>query len=235
MESLELFCGRTNDYSGLDNLHKLGKLKRLKVNDRVTDHLLNHMQFGVFEDLEELEAGLSFRGASMESIREMKRITPNLKKLQISFASSNTIDALLGTLENLESLKIPRSYWKISENVYPKIGHLDFTNYRNSFKLDIEPIPKAFPNLEYLRIQSWMIEVTESSFLKLLSRLKRLKTLEMKIQTETNYELNTDWVLRCFKKYGKGLEETEIRLENYYGMIIKIVKKPGRRFRVSKY
>ncbi len=83
-------------------------------------NILDHLQFGVFNNLEELDA--SFYGASLDSIREMKRITPKLKKILIDCNSSATVNALLETLENLESVAIRGAKWKIpSEKFYPKV------------------------------------------------------------------------------------------------------------------
>ncbi len=103
LEILEL-RGSASDSSGLNNLHKLEKLKRLKVSKCVCRNILDHMKFGIFEDLEELDA--AFEGASLESIQEIKRITPNLEKLGIQYTPLDTINALLETLENLEILEI---------------------------------------------------------------------------------------------------------------------------------
>jgi hypothetical protein len=54
-------------------------LRRLKVSLGFSKNILDHLKFGVFNDLEELEA--CFEGASVESVRKMKRIAPNLKKI----------------------------------------------------------------------------------------------------------------------------------------------------------
>ncbi len=70
----------------------------------ISTNLLEHLQFGFFNNLEELEA--CFKDASLESIQEMKRITPNLKKISIYSIPSETINALLGNLEDLEEVHI---------------------------------------------------------------------------------------------------------------------------------
>jgi hypothetical protein len=82
LESLQLRYLR-NESSGLNNLHRLEKLKRLMVFGSVSRNILDHLRFGVYNNLEELDA--LFKGASLGSIQEMNRITPKLKKLKIQF------------------------------------------------------------------------------------------------------------------------------------------------------
>jgi hypothetical protein len=54
----------------------------------VTENILDHLRLGVFNKLQELDA--SFYNASLESVREMTRITPNLKKIGIrAFSGDN--------------------------------------------------------------------------------------------------------------------------------------------------
>jgi hypothetical protein len=90
------------------------------VNFSVSRNILDHLRFRVYNNLEELEA--CFRGTSVESIQEMKRCTPKLKKIIIEFGTPETINALLDALDNLEILKISLfSEFQLSEKVYPKI------------------------------------------------------------------------------------------------------------------
>jgi hypothetical protein len=77
LEALDLRSWFENP--NLTNLHKLQTLRRLKVSIGFSKNILDHLKLGVFNDLEELEA--CFEGASVESIRKMKRIAPNLKKI----------------------------------------------------------------------------------------------------------------------------------------------------------
>jgi hypothetical protein len=63
LEILELDGLEGSDNSGLNNLNKLEKLKRLKVSNGLSWNVLDHLQFGVFNDLEELDA--SFSGPSI--------------------------------------------------------------------------------------------------------------------------------------------------------------------------
>jgi hypothetical protein len=100
LETLELY-GRTSESSGLNNLYQLEKLKRLAVGHYVCDNILDHLKFGVFNDLEELDA--AFEGASVESFQEMKQITPNLKKISIH---SHQIYC---TVQKLSYIKIPET------------------------------------------------------------------------------------------------------------------------------
>jgi hypothetical protein len=67
-EALELICGLKNlkslELSGWtennrckwDNLHKLEILKSLMVSGRVSRNILDHLKYGIFNDLEELSA-----------------------------------------------------------------------------------------------------------------------------------------------------------------------------------
>jgi hypothetical protein len=81
LETLELDSQQVNNSSGLGNLHKLRKLKRLKASFGVSPNILDHLKFGAYTDLEELYG--CFKGASMESVQEMNRIARNLRKLEI--------------------------------------------------------------------------------------------------------------------------------------------------------
>ncbi len=70
LEMLELdgwaFCGSSN----LGNLYKLKKLKSLKAGSQYFSRIiLNRLKFGVFNNLEELDA--NFYDASVESSREL--------------------------------------------------------------------------------------------------------------------------------------------------------------------
>jgi methionine aminopeptidase len=72
------------------------------------------LEHAAFQDLEELDA--SFCYASVESVRKMKRIAPNLKKLKIRHANSDTVNGLLEALENLEEVEIQISFsWEITD------------------------------------------------------------------------------------------------------------------------
>jgi hypothetical protein len=211
LETLVLDGEAVSDRSSLNDIHKLQKLKRLKISSGMISNILDHLQFGVFNDLEELDA--FFTSASMESIREMKRITPKLKKILIRYYSpSATINALLETLENLESVTIQHRAWKILfENFYPKVKYLDVLrlNYLNA-----EQFTKTFPNLETLRINICSLdEEPEPFIITLLSELKQLKELNMGI-TNLN-EFDRESVLQCFQQHGNKLEAVQVGL--YFG------------------
>jgi hypothetical protein len=214
-EALDLVCGLKNletleltgDGSNLNNLRKLenlGKLKRLVVPG---NNILDHMKFGAFHDLEELDA--AFEGASVEPIQEMSRITPNLKKLVIHSAASETINVLLETLNNLETVKVQGVLWESSGKVHPKLKHLAVYS---EFKLNTEQFSQQFPNLEYLKIDHCSLEVTGSFFMTLLSGLKQLKTLYMKIWSSSDSELDPDLILQYFQEHGNHLEDAKITL-----------------------
>ncbi len=207
LETLELY-GSASQSSGLNKLYQLGKLKRLRVGHYVCDNILDHLKFGVFNDLEELFA--AFEGASMESFQEMKRITPNLKKILIHSVSSDIINALLEALENLEKAKFWQGNLELSsEKVYPNMKHLDV--YPTSCpEYRAAQLTHQFPNLEFLKIYCVCFEVMEPSFIELLSGLKRLKTLEMDIKSTT--KIDSEFVLPCFEKYGSHLETVKVNV-----------------------
>jgi hypothetical protein len=158
-ENFDVICGLTNLETleldgwpsgtiGLRNIHRLKNLKRLQVSEGVIENIFDCLQFGILKNLQELAA--SFEGASLDFVKEMKRITPNLKKIEISCASSDTINALLENLENLESVKMRQcDTWELSGKVHPKIKHLDC---QSRFKFDVEQLTKQFPNLEFLNL-----------------------------------------------------------------------------------
>ncbi len=207
LEILKLY-GRARDSSGLSKLYQLEKLKRLEIGWDVCPNILDHLKLGTFEDLEELYAW--FEDASVESIQEMKRWTPNLKEIEIQNACSDTINALLESLEHLEKVKFWSSHLELSsEKVYPKMKHLDVDANRYVSVYRAAQVSQQFPNLEFLKFDRVSFEPTESFFVTLLSGLKRLKTLELDIQTDTKIE--SDFVLPCFEKYGSHLEEVQVR------------------------
>jgi hypothetical protein len=205
LEELEITKdSRAGDPSGLDQLHKLQRLKKLEVAWDVSQNILDHLQFGVFEDLEELDA--CFVDASLESIREMKRITPNLKKLVVQFASAETINAMLETLDNLETLKVRRrANWSIPAKPHPKIKYI---------KIDPDcevttDYPTKFPNLQRLHLRSCPTELTETLLIDLLTGLKRLK--ELRLINRKNYMIiDAQTALKCFREFGRGLEILQI-------------------------
>jgi hypothetical protein len=203
LKALEL-NGWTNDRSGLDNLHKLKNLKKFKVSFGC--NILDHLQFGVFNDLEELDAW--FFDASLESIQEMKRITPNLNKIIIRSNSSDTVNVLLDHLESLEAVQINCHYWQIpSLMLRPNIKDLR-VDCKSDQKFIAEQFTEVFPNLEFLQISSCRFEVTESSITTLLSGLKQLKTLNLDFTNNAN--LDSELILQCFQVHGKHLEKIEV-------------------------
>jgi hypothetical protein len=233
LEALELH-GRAVENSGLNKIYQLRKLKKLAVNPNVSINILDQLKFGVLENLEKLDAW--FEDTSVESIQEMKRITPNLKKLVIQHAPSDAINALLETLKSLESLKICCEKWEIwSGKVHPNITHLEIDVFGSKFTA--AQFTQQFPNLEFLKIEpSSCFEPTEAFFITLLSGLKWLKTLEMDLLSDTKF--NSDFVLPCFEKYGNHLDTVHVvalddrnPLQSLYGAIgFRIDKEPNKDF-----
>jgi hypothetical protein len=204
LEELEFNC-RVTDRRDFYNFHKLQKLKKLIFYNSVDRNILDQLKFGVFSDLVELHASLE--GASMEAVQEMNRITPNLKKIVVHFASSDTINALLETLENLETVDIYDVDWEVPEKVCPKIKYLHV--FRTvEFRFSADQFSRVFPNLEYFKLTNCIIDVTESFFVTLLSRLKQLKTLYLHIYSDS--KLVPQSLLQCFQKYGNNLENASV-------------------------
>jgi hypothetical protein len=230
LETLEL--GRTaSDANGLNNLHKLKKLKSLKVGRDVSRNVLEHLRFGVLNDLDELDA--YFDDASLESVQEMKRITPKLKKIVLRSGTSDTMNALLETLEKLESVKIQQGPGTLNKKVYPNIKYFSVST---EFKFSAAQFSKMFPNIECLKLFRCVTEITEPFLVTLLSGLKQLKTLQMNIQ---NYSgLDRESALQFFQQYGSSLEEASVSFrisdsETVPGFSIK--KRPGDSFCITKF
>jgi hypothetical protein len=202
LEFLELVT-RIDDCSGLNQLHKLRKLKKIQVDEFVCLNILEYLKLGVFEDLELLAA--SFHDAPLESIRDMKRITPNLKDLVIWSYPSETVNTFLETLDKLESLTASGDYLEIpTTQIYPKIKYLHVTG---CFETDPKQLVKTFPNLEILRLDNYLIDLTKSTLIELLSGLKQLK--EIYLGAEEDFEFDYKFVVKCFRDYG-NLESFQI-------------------------
>jgi hypothetical protein len=182
----------------------LGKLRRLQVGRNLSGNILDHMKFGVFQNLQELDAG--FEGASLEGVQDMKRITPNLKKIVIQFACSETINAVLETLENFETIKLWNvTSWELTEKIHQNIKklHLDC---KFEFKFNAEQFSQQFPNLEYLRID--LCSSNQPFLATLFTQLKRLKILYMKVFCYYDFEPKS--ALQCFQDGGKTVEDAKI-------------------------
>jgi hypothetical protein len=162
------------------------------------------LKFGVFQDLEELDA--CFYDASLESIRKMKRITPHLKKIRVlSYPfSSEQINAMLDSLKHLESLYVLSKALNLpTDKVYQKLKFLHIEN-RYGQKFSLEDFVKMFPNLETLRFDYGPFEVTGSFLIELLIGLKQLKRLFLSTRV---LKLDAEEALRCIRDYGGNLEE----------------------------
>jgi hypothetical protein len=207
LEVLELDGWMRVERTAMNKLHELEKLKRLKATARFIRNILKHIKFGVFNALEELDA--SFEGASVEATRELKRITPNLKKIWYkSGHSADTTNAMLDALEHLEAVQISGSEWKVPGKVYPKIKTL-YISCSYNLNFNAEHLSKAFPNLEIFKIEKFRFKVvTESFFVTLLIELKHLKALHMFIQNFRQLDRIT--VYQCIQKFGNHLIDVEI-------------------------
>jgi hypothetical protein len=99
-------------------------------------------------------------------------------------------------------------------------------------------LAQNFPNLEFLKM-NLSFQLTESSFIELLSGLKRLKTLQMSIQSDS--KLESEFILQCFEKFGKHLETVHVKAVedrdplHPYGVIgFRIDKEPNEDFRFDQ-
>jgi hypothetical protein len=200
----------TDGASDLNNIHKLQKLKRLKVSGMVSKNILNHLKFGIFGNLEELEAELY--GASVEAVKELKRIAPNLKKIVMTTrCPSTTINALLESLENLEWMRFYCGTWEMAENikfVCAKLKHI-FASCDYNSNISAELFTKVLPNLEFLHIN--LLEITESSLVTMLSRMKLLKKLQLRAKVDLKFD--SEFALGCIRGFGRNVEELEIDAE----------------------
>jgi hypothetical protein len=210
LEVLELDGWMRSELTALNKLHKLEKLKRLKATPNFIRNILDHMEFGVFNALEELDA--SFKGASEETTRELEQIAPNLKKIWYrSGLSADTTNAMLDALEHLEAVQISEGEWAIPSNkVYPKIKTL-YVSCKYGFNYSPEQLLQTFPNLEIFKNERSRTQViTESFFVTLLSGLKHLKALHMFIKSR--FQLDRTTVYQCIQEFGKHLIDVEILL-----------------------
>jgi hypothetical protein len=229
LELLELVT-ITDDCSGLNQLHKLRKLKKLEVVQHVCLNILEYLKLGVFEDLEVLAA--SFHDAPLESIREMKWITPNLKELEIWSYNSDTVNAFLETLDKLESLTVIGDYLEIpTTQIYPKIKYL---HVAGCFETDPEQLTTIFPNLEFLRLDNYLIDLTKLTLIDLLSGLEQLKATYL--GAEEDFEFDYKFVVKCFRMHG-NLETFQIN--KFAGTARSVTgftiwEDPGKYIRVTK-
>ncbi len=155
-------------------------MKKLQIGNRACNNILGCLQFGNFDNLEELDG--RFEDASIESITEMNHILPNLKKIKICCDSSDTVNELLANLRRLEAVAIWGDAWKMpvrKEVAYPSIKHLDLCGFRrdNFCKTNAKRLPTIFPNVETLILDSFGIVATKESLDILLGGLKQLKKL----------------------------------------------------------
>ncbi len=217
LETLRLESERIADDDGdLRDLYKLTKLKKLVLSEWIGLNMLEHIRLGVWNDLEELVA--YFDRAPYESFQELNRNAPNLKKLKILSTPSDIIEAFLGNLESLETVEIyldHNFFWTLPGKVCPQIKHLDI-NTTLVPDFTAEQFTKAFPNLEFFKSENFCIdeysniELTESFFVTLLSGLKQLKGIFMKIFIQKELKLDGESLLRCFKKHEESLEYVEV-------------------------
>jgi hypothetical protein len=193
------------ELKSLRNLRYLENLKRLEIDGCLSRNILDHLRLGIFNNLEDLDA--SIQGASLDSIIDMKFVTPNLRKIKLWTDSSDTIiNALLHTLEHLESMEIYSCKywaWKIpSYKIHPKIKYLKLCFvYDDQF--NAEQFTKIFPNLESLDIAFQPRNFTESFLVTFLSGMKQLKVL---LLGTSEVCFGIEFALQCIRDYGENLE-----------------------------
>jgi hypothetical protein len=186
--------------------------------------------------LEELDA--CFYDASLESIRKMKLITPNLKKIRVlSYPfSSEQINTMLDSLEHLESMYVLSKALNLpTDKVYQKLKFIHI-EYRYGQKFSLEDFMKMLPNLETLRLDYGPFEVTGSFLIELLSGFKKLKRLSLSTRV---LKLDAEEALRCIRDYGGNLEEFGVNacvvIEPYKIFDeYKMSENPGRQISIKK-
>lgn len=236
LEVLELNCEVEipgNNKSILNNIHKLAKLKRLKIHGNLTENILDHLQFGVLKDLEDLVAWFyddSIDGSELEpeKVKMLKRNAPNLKRIKISSDFPHTINVLLENLENLESVTISceelEEPFPNPELICPKIKYLKL---KFPFQSSVGQITKLFPNLETLIMSDYIVTLTKSDLLELLNGLKHLKKLHLRVWDEFEAEINSKFFLEYIPSYNKNLSEVEIADRDCDGSNIETTRNSG--------
>ncbi len=193
----------TEENDSLNDLYKLEKLRKLKVVGRNFGNIFNHLRVVTFEDLEELDG--QFYNVDLESIEELNRIAPKLKKLTVSTVSSPTINKLLETLANLEILTVKYLNWELPSFISPKIKQLKYLN--ESFDPDhARLLVQIFPNLDRLIIKDCCSNLTKRFLETVLRGLNRLEELQVGLQYG-KVKFDADFVLECVKKFGKNLKK----------------------------
>jgi hypothetical protein len=189
---------------GLNRVHQLEKLKRLEVCRDMCFNIFDNLRFGVHNSLEELDANLY--GLDQLGALEMNRLVPNLRKLRMSTNSSNIVNWILESMQNLESLTVDNDacVWKIPNgSIFPKIKHLDVDD---KFKFNARKLAKAFPNLESLKIEYSASKIKKSTLVALLTELKQLEELELSTHTG-KVALTHEFVVQTVQNYGKKLKK----------------------------
>jgi hypothetical protein len=220
----------TGNFDALNNLFKLKKLKvlRLGYGQGLRYNIIDYLRFGVFVDLTELDA--DYRGASVESIAEMKRFAPNLEVIRIRADSSDVVNCLLeqyGSLGKLKAVTILSDEWILSANqqfVCPYVK--DICCYTVFAADSAYRLTKMFPNLEHLSMWRWPITLSMlDSLVVLVTHLKQIKKLDLvngndRSETET---LDSELIVQCIRDHGQNLEDVQL-LGNYDFGVPRIVE-----------
>ncbi len=213
LEVLTLFdCWYEND-GFLDNLFKLVNLKELNFSSFLGDGeiILDRMRFGTFNKLEELSA--DFQGVSVESIRDLNRFAPNLKKINLYSGSSEVINAMLENLGKLESLQswVDSIEWKLTEEQNFTCPNIKSLHYLEYFPCDtLEHFTKMFPNVEELQFGYWPEKFDIHETIRIiLQQMKQLKKLGLS-QVVKNVAPETDAILQCLLDNGSKVEDLSL-------------------------
>jgi hypothetical protein len=205
LEDLNLVSGtEPGQTDNLNGLYRLKKLRKLHVQGEA-ENILEVLKFGVQESLEDLYG--YFENIDLESIQNMKRITPNLKKLNVSIIDDSTlINVFLKTLDKLEAFGVYSYTWEFPTFVLPKIKSLQVI--KMIFDIDYaEKMIGTFPNLEHIAIQDFSLVFNEPIFELLLEELKQLKELHFGFIQFENMELNKESILQIVAKFGKNMKK----------------------------
>jgi hypothetical protein len=108
----------------------------------------------------------------------------------------------------MEWMWILKGAWKVpSEKFYPKMKYLDVARLDSNFSAD--QFTKTLPNLETLKID----EEPGIFLVTLLSKLKQLKTLHLRLDIWTNFDLERESALQCFRQHGKHLIDVYVSFD----------------------
>jgi hypothetical protein len=187
-------------HDGTDNFFKLKILKNLELVDvsNATHNILNGFRFGVMEKLE-----CPFVQTSREFLATMSKNLPKLSFLSCSTNSVDTLNCILQTFPNLESLTIVKEdpvpdpqpvRITLVDKSMPNLIELCIENDgEHGLFLEIETaqdIARNFPNLKRVYIDTIIrSDQLPQAFVTLLGGLKKLNYIYITEIATINFEM----------------------------------------------